>query len=343
MLSLFESLMSEKTLPAARPITRFAGDMPGPRRREEQGLKLSVIVVAYAMPEQLDRTLYSLSLDYQHSVVNADYEVIVVENTSERNLGEARATAHRGQFRYFEREEAEPTPIHAINFGAEQAKGDFVAIMIDGARMITPGVVAWTLAGLNLYDESVICVPGYHLGSELQQIAARKGYNEDDEARLLASIGWPEDGYRLFDISCSAGTSAGGFFKPIGESNCIAMSRALFHQLGGFDAAFRQRGGGLVNMDFYKRALETKDTQLVILPGEGSFHQFHKGETTGKPDINRDQLLHDMQAEYVELRGERFSPPEKRATFLGPVPDSALRYLRRGAESVMVLNGLEDG
>ena len=50
--------------------------------------------------------------------------------------------------------------------------------MIDGARMITPGVVAWTLAALDLHDEPVICVPGYHLGAELQWVAARKGYNE---------------------------------------------------------------------------------------------------------------------------------------------------------------------
>ena len=332
--------MLENRLPAARPITRFADNMPSPRRRREHRPLLSIIVVAYAMPEQLNRTLYSLSLDYQHGVVNEDYEVIVVENTSGQDLGDARATAHRGQFRYYRREETEPTPIHAINFGVEQARGDFVAIMIDGARMITPGVVAWTLAALDLHDEPVICVPGYHLGAELQWVAARKGYNEAREAELLASITWPENGYQLFDISCSAGTSAGGIFKPIGESNCIAMSRALFNRLGGFDTAFRQPGGGLVNMDFYKRALETPDTQLVILIGEGSFHQFHGGETTGKAGIDRDQALYDMQAEYVELRGERFSPPEKRATFLGPVPDSALRYLRHGADSVITVNGL---
>lgn len=336
--------MSEDRLPAARPITRFAADMPEPRRKPRQGAgpSLSIIVVAYAMPEQLDRTLYSLSLDYQRGVEAADYEVIVVENASGQDLGEDRATGHRGQFRYYLREETEPTPIHAIHFGVAQAQGEHVAIMIDGARMLTPGVVAWTLAGLDLHDRAIVCVPGYHLGKELQQVAARKGYNEAGEAELLASIAWPEDGYALFDISCSAGTSAGGIFKPIGESNCIAMARTLFDELGGFDVDFRQRGGGLVNLDFYKRALEAEGTHLVILPGEGSFHQFHGGETTGKSDIDRDQALHDMQAEYVKLRGERFSPPEKRASYLGPIPDSALRYLRHGADSVMRLNGLID-
>lgn len=333
--------MADNKLPDAKPVTRFAGEMPLPGR-SDGGPLLSIVVVAYAMPEQLNRTLHSLSLDYQRGVAASDYEVLVVENASGNDLGEQRAMAHRGQFRYLLRQETEPTPIHAINEGVAQTRGEFVAIMIDGARMLTPGAVAWTLAGLQLHEQPVVSIPGYHLGEELQQLAAAKGYNEAAEAELLKGISWPEDGYRLFDISCAAGTSAGGFFKPIGESNCIALSRALFEQLGGYDSEFRQRGGGLVNLDFYKRALETPGTQLVFLPGEGSFHQYHGGETTGKSDIDREQVLYDMQAEYVALRGARFSPPEQRAVFIGPVPDSALRYLQRGAAAVMRLNQLPD-
>jgi hypothetical protein len=303
---------------------------------------LSVIVVAYDMPEQLNRTLHSLSLDYQRGVQEADYEVIVVENSSNRILGAERATSHRGQFRYLLREENRPTPIHAINAGVGLAAAPRVAIMIDGARMVSPGVLAWNLAAASLHDSAVVCVPGYHLGEELQQLAAAKGYDERSEAALLQAIEWPEDGYRLFEICCAAGTSAGGFFKPIGESNCIALDRTLFDELGGFDTAFSQRGGGLVNLDFYKRALEQPGTQLVILPGEGSFHQFHGGETTGRGAVDRDQLIHDMAAEYIDLRGQRYAPPEQRAIYLGPVPDPALRFIRNGAAAVMRLNQLRE-
>lgn len=334
--------MTDQPLPKAKPVIRFSPHMPTPAARTGDTPLLSVIVVAYDMAEQLHRTLHSLSLDYQTGVRPGDYEVVVVENASGRDLGETRATSHRGDFRYFLREETEPTPIHAVNYGASQARATNVAIMIDGARMLTPGAIGWMLAALDLHEKPVVCVPGYHLGAELQQAAAEKGYDEGAEAKLLASIDWPEDGYRLFDISCAAGTSAGGILKPIGESNCIALRKSMFEDLGGFDPGFKQRGGGLVNLDFYKRALETPGTQLVILPGEGSFHQFHGGETTGKAHADRQRLIHDMAMEYIALRGSRFSPPEQRAVYLGPVPDSALRFLRRGAEAVIRLNELPD-
>ena len=338
--------MSESKLPPPRPIIRFDADMPMPaatERSQAPAPRLSVVVVAYAMAEQVDRTLHSLSLNYQRGVSKDDYEVILVENTSGDDLGEARATRHSGNFRYFLREETESTPIHAINFGAAQARGEYVAIMIDGARMLSPGVIAWTLAASRLDELAVVCVPGYHLGEELQQVAAHRGYNEATEAELLESISWPEDGYRLFEISCSAGTSAGGFFKPIGESNCIALPKTLFEELGGFDSQFTQRGGGMVNLDFYKRALDHPGSQLVILPGEGSFHQFHGGETTGRKGVDREQIIQDIAEEYFNLRGERFCPPEQRAIFLGAIPDNALRYVRHSAEAVMRLNRLPYG
>ena len=335
-------MVAKSSLPPARPITRFGDTMPLPAPGDHPHPALSVIVVAYDMPEQLNRTLHSLSLDYQQGVEEGDYEVIVVENHSANALGESRATAHRGSFRYFLRDEDRPTPIFAVNFGVSQARAERVAIMIDGARMVSPGIIAWNLAATRLHENAVVCVPGYHLGSELQQLAAAKGYDESAESRLLESINWPEDGYRLFEICCSAGTSAGGFFKPIGESNCIALNRVLFDELGGFDEGFRQRGGGLVNLDFYKRVLEHPDSRLVILPGEGSFHQYHGGETTGRRDVDREGLIHDMAAEYLELRGERYSPPERRAVYLGPIPDHALRFIRHGAAVVIGLNGLPE-
>ncbi len=337
--------VSHKPLPPAKPITRFDQGMPLPARTDEppgSEPRLSVIVVAYAMPDQVDRTLHSLSLDYQRGVEQGDYEVILVENSSAANLGEARATRHRGNFRYYLREETAPTPIHAINFGVSVAESPTLAIMIDGARMLSPGALAWILAARALSEKPVVCIPGYHLGEELQQIAAKRGYNEAREAGLLESINWPEDGYRLFDISCSAGTSAGGFFKPIGESNCIALPKSMFDELGGFDEGFTRRGGGMVNLDFYKRALECPGSQLIILSGEGSFHQYHGGETTGRGDIDREQLIRENAEEYLRLRGERFSPPQQRAIFLGAIPDNALRYVRHSAGAVMRLNQLPD-
>src|SRR6185369_13294366 len=113
-------------------------------------------------------------------------------------------------------------------------------------------------------ENAVVSVPGYHLGSELQQKSVTSGYDLQTEAALLASIGFPEDGYRLFDIACFSGSCAGGFFLPYAESNCICLATDAFERLGGFDERFTSRGGGYVNLDFYVRATSLPGTTLFV-------------------------------------------------------------------------------
>lgn len=324
---------------APKNITRFDSGMPLlPRTVVGAPTLLSIVVIVYKMPEQALKTLYSLSTAYQRGVSADDYEIIVVENKSDRVLDEAAVLELPGNFRYFLRDEKLPTPVFAVNFGAAQARGTHVAVVIDGARMCTPGVINYMLAATRLSPNAVTAVPGYHLGPELQQISVHKGYNQAVEAELLTSIGWPADGYRLFDISCLSGSCSSGFFKPIGESNCFLVPRHIFERLGGFDEGFTETGGGQVNLDFYKRAIELPETELVVLLGEGSFHQLHGGVTTDNKDDSREETMIAHFAQYTSLRGDPYSPPEKRAIFLGTVPDAALKFIRHGSTLVMIIN-----
>lgn len=325
-----------------KPVTRYDKAMPTlADDRTHNTPLISIVLIVYKMAEQAQKTLYSLSTEYQRGVDASDYEVIVVENNSDSPMSEAQATSFAGNFRYFYREETLPTPVNAINFGAEQSRGQFICVMIDGARMVTPGIVAYIKAATLLSNNPVISVPGYHLGHELQQKAVLNGYNREQEQKLLDSISWPDDGYRLFDIACLSGTSAGGFFKPIGESNCVCVSRETYTELGGFDPGFTETGGGQVNLDFYKRAVELPETDLFLLPGEGSFHQLHGGVTTESKGADRDREMTAHFTQYASLRGEAYSPPEKRAVYLGAIPDSALKFIRHGANKVIQLNHLE--
>ncbi|MGL4318370.1 MAG: glycosyltransferase family 2 protein, partial [Pseudomonas sp.] len=138
--------------------------------------RLSIVVIVYKMADQAERTLYSLSTAYQRGVSERDYEVIVVENCSDHLLGAERATRHGNNVRYFLRQETQRTPVHAINFGAAKAHGSHVAIMIDGARMVTPGIVRQALKAFEAEPEGAVSAPGYHLGSKLQQVAVNEGY-----------------------------------------------------------------------------------------------------------------------------------------------------------------------
>jgi hypothetical protein len=303
--------------------------------------RLSLVVVVHRMPDQARRTLLSLSVRHQRDVTEHDYEVIVVENDSERLLG-SRAVVEAGKnFRYFSRAEASSSPAAAVNFGVGHARAAHVAIVVDGARLASPGVVGNMLLALAAAAGAVVAVPGYHLGSELQQRAVRSGYDEAAEARLLEAIGWPADGYRLFEVACLSGSCAGGFLAPMAESTCLGMPRVVFDAIGGCDLAFDLPGGGFVNLDLYRRVCELDETRLFVLPGEGTFHQFHGGVTTGGVLAEREQLLDRMGDQYRRLRGRPFAAPLKTPHLFGVVPPQARRFLEHSLGAVEAIGPLE--
>ncbi|WP_371370229.1 glycosyltransferase family 2 protein [Pseudomonas sp. QL9] len=289
--------------------------------------RLSVVVIVYKMPEQADKTIHSLSPAYQQGVNERDYEVIVVENHSDRLLGAERAVRHAGNVRYFHRNETERTPVHAINFGASVARGSHLAIMIDGARMLSPGVIRHALDAFRLAPEAAVSVPGYHIGHKLQQVAVNEGYNEDAEQVLLQGIEWPSNGYRLFDIAVLSGSCQGGFFQANYESNFIGMSRRKWKALGGVNPRYNDFGGGNANLDLYKRLLEYPDTPFYLLYSEGSFHQFHGGVTTGTLREERDRVYKLLDEQDKQIRGENRTPPSVRPILLGTAHPHIFRFL----------------
>ena len=190
------------------------------------------------------------------------------------------------------------SPAEAINYGVDLAKGDVVGIMIDGARMVTPGVLHYIFAAYQISTRRVVAVPGYHLGRELQKNSVENGYDEDLESQLLKQINWPENGYELFEISCFSGSCRQGFFLPMAESNCLCLPKDVFLEIGGCESRFDLPGGGAVNLDLYKRVCELPDMDLVILFGEGTFHQYHGGVTTGHMQYDAQEMIRKIFAQY---------------------------------------------
>jgi len=294
---------------------------------------LSLVVVVYNMPEQAARTLLSLTPAYQHQVAETDYEVIVVENQSSATLSRGFLDSLPGNFRYHLRQENQSTPVHAANFGLAIATGRYKAMLIDGARMVTPGVVSNLLRAHSMSVNAVASVPGYHLGRQLQQRAVETGYGYEEEAALLASVDWPNNGYGLFDVACLSGSCAAGLFSAHSESNCLSLPNHLWQDLGGLDTRFDLVGGGLVNLDLYKRACEHKSAEHIVLMGEGTFHQFHGGVTTGGiARARRAALITTFQEQYVALRGEPFQPPKTSPVYVGQLSEQAMRFVRTSSQ-----------
>lgn len=306
------------------------------KAQQPAGLSVSFVVIVYDMPAQAENTVKSLLPEYQQDVSVENYEVLIVENESHNTMSRQFLDSLPANFHYHLRQESQPTPIHAINYGIEQARGDNICVMIDGARLLTPGVIKNVILGHRLASPAIVTVPGYHLGFELQQKAVGSGYNAEQEKGLMRSINWPEDGYRLFDIACFSGSCDPGFYLPHGESNCISMPRAVWKDLGGYDARFDMRGGGVVNLDMYKRACEYPGVTHIFLHGEGTFHQFHGGVTTGGEEAEiRQKFVSAILEQYQVIRGRKFENPVTNPVYLGQLSDQVQRFVQLSSNRKM--------
>jgi len=216
------------------------------------------------------------------------------------------------------------SPVSAINDAARNARGDAIALCIDGARMLSPGIIRLMLDAFNMCGNPVVATLAWHLGPKSQNDSISEGYNQLAEDNLLDGVNWQKDGYELFRISALAGSSARGWFRPISESNCLAVRRESWARMGGLHEGFVSPGGGLVNLDFYREACGQLG-ELVILLGEGTFHQFHGGVATNVPRTEHPwSAFHE---EYMRIRGRAFSAPQKEAVYLGTVRQQALPFL----------------
>jgi len=295
-------------------------------------LPLSVIVAFHDMRREAPRTLHSLSPSYQRGVTADDYEVLAVDIGSEPALEDevVRAAGPRARLLRYPRG---PSPAAALNAAVAESRGDAVMVCIDGARILSPGVVRLALAALRGFADPLVATVSWHLGPKVQHESMLEGYGQEAEDRLLDSVDWRQDGYALFTIASLAQSSRAGWLGPIGESNCMALRRDSWQRLGGYDERFTTPGGGFVNPDFFKRA-QTLLGPPVILLGEGTFHQFHGGVATNVPRAG--DPLRAMAEEYQALRGGPFAPAGGRPMLLGGFHETSGPWLARAVKAAQL-------
>ncbi len=302
--------------------------------------ELSIVVIAYNMGRELPRTLHSLSREYQQDIADLNYEVVVVDNGSSDPVAAQMVADCGEEFRLIRIDDANPSPGDAVNTGVASARGESLGILVDGARMLSPGVLAWAKQALCFRPRSLASVLGFHLGPAQQRFSSQQGYDQNIEDQLLARINWPQDGYRLFEIAALAGSSSYGWQGPMAESNCLFLPRSLFEEINGYDTRFASAGGGLINLDFYKRACEAGQVELVYLVGEGCFHQIHGGVTTG--DTQTKPLSYDQLCiEYESIVGCAHEAPSNPPLLLGYNHPSSSWLSGAGATAMSEKTGLE--
>jgi cephalosporin hydroxylase/SAM-dependent methyltransferase len=286
--------------------------------------ELAVVVVVHNMQREARRTLHSVSRGYQRGIDGLRYEVIVVENGSDpaQRLGDEFVRSFGPEFRYIDLgDDATPSPAGAINRGIAASSAPNLALMIDGAHVLTPGVLRFGMLALTTYAPAIATAKQWYVGPGQQPQMVAGGYDRRYEDRLFAAIRWPSDGYRLFEVGHFVGDR--DWFDGEWESNCIFVPRHLLEQVGAMDESFSEPGGGLVNLDFFERMAGTPGVTLVTMLGEGSFHQVHGGTTTNRVDPH--ELLKTYNDQYEELRGRRFRVPPQRTHYIGHLPLGARR------------------
>ena len=290
-------------------------------------MKLSVVVIVYNIKREAPRTLLSLSASYQRNMDPADYEVIVVENGSSKPLGREAVEKYGPNFQYhfIDRDAAKPSPAAAVNYGLAHARGRIIGVMIDGARICTPGLLENVLLASRVHDRTIVATPGFYLGDCFQRENILRGYNQMIEDELLDSIDWPKDGYRLYDIGWPDESSS--FYHELAESNALFLPRTLWDELHGMDEKFDIPGGGLVNLDTLLRACELPDTEYVVMQGEATFHQVHGGVATNTAMVVFEKEFEKYCEQYKALRGKEFVRSARPPRYFGAMPKVCWRHV----------------
>ena len=105
------------------------------------------------------------------------------------------------------------------------------------------------------------------------------------------------------------------------------------------DERFDEPGGGYVNLDLFRRACEAPGTRLVLLLGEGTFHQLHGGVAAECPERELRAKVEVWKGQYRSLRGRDFVPPDVQPFFFGQVPTPVMPFLERSLRGALQRNG----
>lgn len=309
VVALFHAGADRADLPRLRPppYEPDAACRTRPARPRAEGILISVIVVFYNMGREAARTLHALSRAYQRDIEDIGYEVIAIDNGSTTPLEPEFVEEFGPEFRLIRAARGAPSPVAIMNEAARAARGHHIAVMIDGAHILTPGALAEAAWSILEAPRAVIGLRQWFVAGD-QRFLSLHGWTQAQEDMVFDRVNWPRDGYGLFRIGTPVWESPNHWFDGMSESNCLFVPRSVWDEIGGFDEAFDEPGAGYANLDLFRRAYDASGEPAVALLGEASFHQYHGGTTTNVEHDEKERRVRGYAHKYEQVRGRPWVP-----------------------------------
>lgn len=241
---------------------------------------VSIVIPTKDHVETLDACVMSIA----ENATNANYEIVLVENNSEDpetftyyealpervaaasdGKGSARVEYWPGEFNYSK----------IINFGVGRAKGDYLLLLNNDTKVITPGFIEELMGYLQRPDAGVVGAKLYfadrlvqHAGILVGVRGALAHANQDFSAK--------REGY------LARAVRPGNFSAVTGA--CQMVRRDVFEQVGGYNEEFAV---GFNDADFCLRVWEA-GYRTIFTPYAELYH--YEFTSRGREEANEEKL-----------------------------------------------------
>ena len=181
--------------------------------------------------------------------------------------------------------------------------------MIDGAHVLTPGVLQFGLAGLRTYAPAIVATQQWYVGPGQQGDAMDDGYDQAYEDRLFdASTGrTPATGSSRSATSSAIATGS----TACGRATACSSRARCSSRSAASTRASRCRAAATRTSSSTSASARHPTSPSCTIIGEGSFHQVHGGVTTNQADAD-ERRPQDLRLQRALRRASRPALPRAR-------------------------------
>lgn len=231
---------------------------------------ISVIMPTHNHAWEINFTLFSLTK--QTGISPDEYEIIVINTNPEDEFTQDAAKAFNkrfGNIRFInvfdERAKSIKNATFGENLGARQyACGDILVLVVDSARIPTPGVLRKTRDAFERFgNEIVTTTTPYHFYKH----SSTPGFSVEECREKFLNTRWKQDIRHLFDYAADTNISISGIHN---ESTYLGVSKEHFLEIGGQNEFFTEWSA--YNLDLWRRLTRDKPKDNLQIPGKVNDH-----------------------------------------------------------------------